>query len=340
MEERVTLAELGEFGLISRVRNRARAGHRNLLLGIGDDCAAFKVSPGKQCLLTTDALVAGIHFELKFLSYSDLGWRSLAVNLSDVAAMCGKAVGALVTLGLPRETKVRDVDELYAGMFDLAKRFGVDIAGGDTVRSPVLVLSLTVWGEVEPKKMATRSGAKPGDLLMVTGDLGGAQAGLEVLMGSVPAVEGAGEAEDVIERHSRPMPRLREAEALNKAGGVNAMIDVSDGLASECQHLSKESRVRIEIVEDKIPLLPVTQRIAKAKELPGADLALYGGDDYELLFTAPERRAQNLMKALERLGTRVTVIGKVASGRPGVVMITKQGERKRITRAGFDHFRG
>jgi thiamine-monophosphate kinase len=337
MERHVTLAELGEFGLIERVRGKARVRQKSITLGIGDDCAAFKVSPGKLCLLTTDALVAGIHFDLKLLSYHDLGWRSLAVNLSDVAAMGGRAIGALVTLGLPRETKVRDLDELYAGMFDLAKRFGVEVAGGDTVRSPVLVLSLTVWGEVEPKKMATRSGAKPGELLLVTGDLGGAQAGLEVLMGAVPWVRGA---EAVIERHRRPMPRLREALTLNKAGGVNAMIDISDGLASECQHLARESRVKIEIHEDKIPLLPVTQRVAKAKKLPGTDLALYGGDDYELLFTAPENRAAKLVNALVGLGTKATVIGKVASGRPGVLMVTKKGARKRITRAGFDHFRG
>lgn len=337
MERLKTLGELGELGLIERIRRKARVGQKGVVLGIGDDCAAFRIPPGKLCLLTTDALVQGVHFDLSFLSYKDLGWRSLAVNLSDVAAMAGKAVGALVTLGLPQGMKVGEADELYAGMFELAKKFKVDLVGGDTVRSPVLVLNLTVWGEVEPKKMTTRSGAKPGDLLLVTGELGGAQAGLEVLSG---AVQGITDAEPILERHRRPMPRLREAQALSRAGGVHAMIDISDGLASECQHLAKESRVGIEIWEEKIPILPVTQRVARAKELPGTDLALYGGDDYELLFTAPERRAGKLQETLRKLGTRTTVIGKVTSGRPGVVMVTKSGERKKITRAGFDHFRG
>jgi len=337
MERLKTLGELGELGLIERIRRKARVGQKGVVLGIGDDCAAFRVPPGKLCLLTTDALVQGVHFDLSFLSYKDLGWRSLAVNLSDVAAMAGKAVGALVTLGLPQGMKVGEADELYAGMFELAKKFKMDLVGGDTVRSPVLVLNLTVWGEVEPKKMATRSGAKPGDLLLVTGELGGAQAGLEVLSG---AVQGITEPEPILERHRRPMPRLREAQALSKAGGVHAMIDISDGLASECQHLAKESRVGIEIWEEKIPILPVTRRVARAKELPGTDLALFGGDDYELLFTAPEGRAAKLEKALEKSGTKVTVIGRVARGRPGVVMVTKSGERKKITRAGFDHFRG
>jgi len=337
MERLKTLGELGELGLIERIRRKVRIVQKGVVLGIGDDCAAFRVPPGKLCLLTTDALVQGVHFELAFLSYKDLGWRSLAVNLSDVAAMAGTAVGALVTLGLPQGLKVGETDELYAGMFELARKFKVDLVGGDTVRSPVLVLNLTVWGEVEPKKMTTRSGAKPGNLLLVTGELGGAQAGLEVLSG---AVQGITESEPILKRHRRPMPRLKEAQALSRAGGVHAMIDISDGLASECQHLTKESKVGIELWEEKIPILPVTQRVARAKELPGTDLALFGGDDYELLFTAPERRAGMLQDALRKLGTRTTVIGKVTSGRPGVVMVTKSGERKKITRAGFDHFRG
>ena len=332
-----TLAELGEFGLIERIRRKARVRQKDVVLGIGDDCAAFRVPPGRLCLLTTDALVQGVHFDLSFISYRDLGWRSLAVNLSDIAAMAGRAVGALVTLGLPQGMKVREADELYAGMFELAKTFRVDLVGGDTVRSPVLVLNLTVWGEVEPDKMATRSGAKHGDLLLVTGELGGAQAGLEVLSGAVPGITEPG---PILERHRRPMPRLREAQVLSRAGGVQAMIDISDGLASECQHLAKESRVGIELWEEKIPMLPVTRRVARAKELPETDLALFGGDDYELLFTAPERRAGKLRDALRRLGTRATVIGKVTPGRHGVAMVAKSGERRTVTRAGFDHFRG
>lgn len=332
-----TLAGLGEFGLIERIRSRARVRQRTILLGIGDDCAAFRISAGKIGLLTTDTFVERVHFDLRFIGFRDLGWRSLAVNLSDIAAMGGRAVGTLVTLGAPRDMEVKKTDLLYSGIFDLARRFHVDLAGGDTVRAPFLILSLTVWGEVEPKRMATRSGAKPGDLLFVTGELGGAQAGLELLSGRVKGIPGAAAA---VKRHCRPMPRLMEAEALGRAGGVNGMIDISDGLASECQHLSKESRAGIEVWEEKIPILPVTQRVAKAKRLLGTDLALFGGDDYELLFTAPEKRAGKLQEALRKLGTRTTVMGKVTSGRPGVVMVTKSGERKKITRAGFDHFRG
>jgi thiamine-monophosphate kinase len=337
MEGMRTLAELGEFGLIERVRKKAQIRQKGIVLGIGDDCAAFRLSPGKIGLLTTDTLVEKVHFDLRFIGLRDLGWRALAVNLSDIAAMGGRAVGALVTLGAPRDMEVKKTDLLYSGIFDLARRFHVDLAGGDTVRAPFLILSLTVWGQVERKRMATRSGAKPGDLLFVTGELGGAQAGLELLSGKVKGVPGAAVA---VKRHCRPMPRLKEAEALGRAGGVNGMIDISDGLASECQHLSKESRAGIEIWEEKIPILPVTQRVAKVKDLPGTDLALFGGDDYELLFTAPERRAEKLRKALRKLGTRTTVIGKVTPERPGVVMVTKSGERKKITRAGFDHFRG
>lgn len=337
MEKVRTLAGLGEFGLIERIRQRARVRQKSVLLGIGDDCAAFRISPGKIGLLTTDTLVEQVHFDLKFIGLRDLGWRSLAVNLSDIAAMGGRAVGALVTLGAPRNMEVRQTDLLYSGIFDLAQRYHVDLVGGDTVRASFLILSLVVWGDVEHKRMATRSGARPGDRLFVTGELGGAQAGLELLSGLAKSIPGAASA---VKRHCRPVPRLREAEALGRAGGVNGMIDISDGLASECQHLAKESRVGIEIQEEKIPVLPVTQKVAEARGAEGTDLALFGGDDYELLFTAPERRSEKLVKAVEALGTKVTILGKVTRGKPGVVLIARSGERRKVTRAGFDHFRG
>jgi len=316
------------------IRSKCRNLDRRIVVGIGDDAAVIKTSPHRLGVLTTDALIETVHFNLDYFSFYQLGWRSLAANLSDVAAMGGKPIASLVTLGLNNRVSVEEVLEFYQGMLALAEKFNCSIAGGDIVRSPQeLVVSISVLGEVEPKKIAKRSGAKIGDLICVTGALGEAQVGLELLLRrrknkrfKFPV--------HLTRKHLVPLPRLAESSFLTSNFEISSMIDISDGLASDLYHICEESKTGARIFADQIPLGPRAIYGARLLEKDPLQFALYGGEEYELLFTLSPSQAK---RAIFRAKFKITPIGEVASSREGI-FLHKKGRQQRLLPKGYTHF--
>ena len=330
--------ELGEFGLIERLSRRvsaspAAASHSSeppvrVRVGIGDDAAVWDAA-GASEVLTTDTIVEGTHFTLATTGWNDLGWKALATNLSDVAAM-GAAPGvAVVTLGLPPDTAVEDVDALYDGLVDAAATFGASVAGGDVVASPTLFITIALTGVLEREPML-RSAAQPGDLVAVTGALGASAAGLAVLQGATIA-EGA-DAEALRTAHRRPWPRVAEGAAL-AAAGVRSAMDITDGLVDDLGKLCTAAGRAARIEAACVPVHPAALAAFPADALA---MALNGGEDYELLFAAPPR----LMASLgSELACGIHVVGEIFSGQPGeIVVIDATGQPVTPPRKGWDHF--
>lgn len=329
------IGEIGEFGLIARLREGClHAG--GVVRGIGDDAAVLEFTPGTLVLATCDMLVEGRHFLRGRMSPYQLGRKALAVNLSDIAAMAGTPRHALVSIGLPADLTVEYVEELYRGMKDLAAEAAVNIVGGDTVAAPVLTLDLAVLGEVPPGRLVLRSGARPGDLLLVTGELGASAAGLELLLS--PTAEVPEEiARPLLTSHLEPRPRLAEGRLLG--GLATAMIDISDGLASEVHHLCAESDVGAVIWADRIPIGRATREAARLLDRDPLEWALYGGEDYELLFAVPPERAGEAATGIGEAGGTAAVIGEFLPREEGVHLLDRCGRKTPLRPAGFDHFR-
>lgn len=325
-----------EIQLIEKIQRlaRARTRRRGLVLSIGDDAAAFRVRPGFLTLISSDALVEGVHFDLSYFSAEDLGWKALAVNLSDIAAMGGTPLYITTSIALPKTTPARFVEGFYRGLTKLAGFHQVALVGGDSCSSRHgLFLNVTIIGEVEPEKMLTRSGAKPGDLLFVTGELGSSALGLELLVGPRRSRTAASA---LVKRHLRPEPRCLAGRALAGSRLVSAMIDVSDGLSTDLHHLCRQSHVGARVDAHRIPLpnipLPQVSRYSR----PLLDYALSGGEDYELLFTVPSRLRKRLPRAIE--GLPIHEIGQITS-QAGICHLTRDGRDIELAPSGFDHFR-
>ena len=352
------VADLGEFGLIELVQQwTAPAGPGNaayrIVAGNGDDAAAVSLSPlpagepgvgdpgagdpgvamaGVTELYTTDTMVAGVHFTAATTPWRDLGWKALASNISDIAAMGGRPGVALVTLGLPPDTPVDGIAELYAGMNDICRRFGVAIVGGDMVRSPVAFVTVALTG-IADGALLLRTAAAAGHQVAVAGPVGGSAGGLRLLLDG--GVDDGGEAAaELIRRHRMPCPQVAAGRIL--AGvGVPAAMDVSDGLADDLGKLCRASGVAATIYADRAPVLPAL-RARFPEEWP--DLALYGGEDYVLLFTAPPG---TMAAALAQLPAGAAVIGEITAGEPGqVTVINEDGAVRPRGGGGWDHFAG
>ena len=328
------LSELGEFGLIDVLSeivlenpNTRRPGWKKLIAGIGDDAAAWKNTRGVT-LATTDCLVENVHFLPGQISWRDLGWKALAVNLSDIAAMGGSPAYALVTLGLPPETEVESVIDLYKGIAELGNKFDVVIAGGDTTSSKSIIVSLTLTGN-SGGQILRRSSARPGDLVAVTGHPGMAAAGFQLTKA------GAGKSEfDAPLRQAffRPCPRINEGKAILSAGGRTA-IDISDGLIADLRHICISSGTGAVIYTDRIPVHPA---VRKAFPLQAMDMSLGGGEDYELLFTGNSRVIEKVNRTTT---TEISIIGEIIESPAGVVrVIDASGSPYEIENAGWDHF--
>ena len=302
---------VGEFELIA-----ALVGHLDPFgegLGIGDDAAAWSANPGALVVATTDMLVEGVHFRLDWTSPRDLGWKSLAVNLSDLAAMGATPGRALVSVALlPGQQAL--VEEMYEGLSELARLTGTRVVGGDTVRtSGPLVINVALIGEAEPGRLLRRDGAMPGDLLVLTGTVGAAAAGLAMLLEGDRERLTRPEAAPLLAAHYRPRPRLAAGRAIASLG-LRCAIDVSDGVASEAWHLARASGVAISLAADRLPVEPAA--VALLGEAKARRLALSGGEDYQLLFTVPQGRLPDVVAALGSADPP-TVIGHVAGVRPG-----------------------
>lgn len=329
------LEDLGEFGLIERIRKSFLKRSQRAPIGIGDDAAALSVSPGKVVLATTDMLVEGVHFDLATTDFYSLGWKSVAVNLSDIAAMGGTPLFCLIALAIPRRITVEQVSEFYRGGGALLRSHRVLLVGGDTCGSKQdLGISVTLLGEASKKRVLKRSGARPGDLIFVTGTLGDSGAGLEIVRNGKPDKKRASAGtEHLIERHLRPVPRVAWGKKLAASGLVTAMIDVSDGLSSDLGHICEESGCGADIYADKIPLSKALRSVKALRRLE-LEYALSGGEDYELLFTASVEDE----KRIKSIKTGATVIGAITTRR-GMRLFFPTGEVKALEQSGYDHFR-
>lgn len=331
-----TVADVGEFEVIARLKRRFREAGVGIVRGIGDDAAALRVSPGYLLLATTDAAVEGVHFQRASTTPRLLGQRVLAVNLSDIAAMGGIPRWALVSLSLPGQTPFDFVEELADGLGEEAARFGVGIVGGNLARSPErLVLDLTLLGEGEPDRVVYRTGARAGDRLLVTGTLGDAAAGLTILLGDAPAtVPGA---DELIARQQLPTPRVEAGRAIACSGLATAMIDLSDGLASDLGHLGEDNQLGATVYAEEVPLSAAIQSLATAIGRDPLSWALHGGEDYELLLTAPPDRVGELIAAVQAVGVRLTDVGELTAG-TGIWLQRPDGRREPLSGTSWRHF--
>lgn len=350
------ISELGEFGLIERLAKEISVKNATTVRGIGDDCAVLAPTEGMQTVVTTDLLMEGIHFDLTYVPLRHLGYKAVMVNLSDVFAMNAEPRQVTVSLALSSKFKVEDVEELYAGMRLACEKWGVDIVGGDTTASLTgLAISITALGEARADDIVLRSGAKPTDLICVSGNLGAAYMGLQLLerekliydeqvaearkSGSKEQMELLKDAqpdfsgkEYILERQLKPEARGDVVATLRKAGiRPTSMMDISDGLSSELMHICKQSQTGCRIYEERLPLDYQTAAMAEELNLNVSTCALNGGEDYELLFTVP--LAQNdTVSALED----IRVIGYITEPDKGCALITRDGGEHSLKAQGWN----
>jgi thiamine-monophosphate kinase len=326
-----------EWDLIKALSREFGPAPPGIILGIGDDCAAIEV-PGPEYLLwTVDTLVEGVHFDLAYTSLSQLGWKSLAVNLSDIAAMGGDPGPALLSLGWPPDRDRGLALEFAAGLAQAAREYGVAVIGGDTVASPEgLIVTVTLTGRVPAAQMLRRAGARIGDLIFVTGPLGEAAAGLDILRRGLnlpPDLKGP-----LIEAQLRPRPHLRAGRLLAQEGLATALIDTSDGIATDLYHICQASGVGACLLAAAVPISPLVMAAAPHLGRNPLDLALTGGEDYVLLFTATPAMAARLPEAFARTGLASPLpLGRIVCG-DRVTLETSAGEMD-ISGQGYDHFR-
>lgn len=306
------VSEIGERGLIDRIRRRLPPPPPELAVGPGDDAAVLTGDRGALQILTTDAVIEGVHFDLRFSSPADVGYKALAVNVSDVAAMGGTARVALLSLMLPESTLTRTVDELLDGFLSLAASLKVALAGGNISRSPgPLIADVTVVGSAKPRKVLTRGGGKPGDAVFVSGSIGAAAAGLGWLRSHREA-EPNGFLAECIHRHRRPEPRSRLGALLGRTRAATACMDLSDGLADAVRQLAEASGTGAKIDASAVPVHPGAVEWFQSLGKDPLDATIGGGDDYELLFTVSSRRMGRL-RGVSRLlrGVPITRIGEL-----------------------------
>ena len=320
-----------EFSLIERIRSLTEQSRDDVRLGIGDDAAVLAVPAGQELAVAIDTLVEGVHFP-RGTSAVDIGWKALAVNLSDLAAMGATPAWALLALTLP-EPDQAFVEGLAEGFTQLAKPHRLALVGGDTTRGP-LSISVAVHGFVAPGKALMRSGAKVGDAVLVTGTLGDAAAGLHALAHLSAVEEQRSDARDLlVSRLNRPTPQLAAGSALRDL--AHACIDVSDGLIADLGHICTASGVGAEVDASLLPLSP--SLIAIYDDASAQQFALTGGDDYELCFTVPMNRLADVQSDLSRLGCGVTRIGRIVEGQ-GVSVRGVDGQWLETEQAGWNHF--
>jgi thiamine-monophosphate kinase len=332
-----TLKVLGEPNIIAFIRERCTIRDRHhVIKGIGDDSAVLKVNREKALLVTADTLIEGIHFRADTSPPEALGWKALAVNVSDIGAMGGSPHTAFLSLGLKRETEMDYLESFFDGFLDFAQRADVVLAGGDIVESPSgIVVTVTLLGECRKERVVYRSGASVGDDIWVTGYVGDAAGGLFLLQGT--GFPRSAQYESLILAHQRPKPPFELGRALGKAGWVTAMIDTSDGIAKDLGHICQESDVGATL---KSSTIPISDGLLLLSQTLGEDClvrALYGGEDYALLFTAPPVREQDVLSLNHMVSTaKVTRIGKIV--RENGMWLERDGKKEPLELPGFLHF--
>jgi len=340
-DKRTELSEIGEFGLIDRIKKNTKISNQNTVLGIGDDAAVIN-SGDDLLLISTDILSEGVHFDLSYMPIKHLGYKAVAVNVSDIAAMNGIPEQITVSLALSNRFSVEAIETLYEGIQAACDNYKVDLVGGDTTSSKSgLVISISVLGRVKKEKISYRSGAQVNDLICVTGDLGGAFMGLQVLEREKqvfltnpemqPELEGKNY---IVERQLKPEARMDVVYELKELGIVpTSMIDISDGLASELLHISKSSGVGVQIFEDKLPIDQLTYDTAMEFNIDPLTCMLNGGEDYELLFTVKQEYFEKIKNHPD-----ISIIGVVKEQGSGANLISKGGNKVALKAQGWVHF--
>jgi thiamine-monophosphate kinase len=330
------VGDIDEFALIARATRflggLSAAG--NVLLGGGDDAAVLGLPPDTAAVLTQDALLEGVHFRRDWSAPADVGWKSLAVNVSDLGAMGARPLAATVSLALPPDLPLTWVDRFYAGLDECSRRYGCPVVGGDTVRSPAgIAVSIAALGSVVPGRHLMRGGAARGDLVCVTGVLGQSAAGMACLAAGRGAT---GVAATPVARHRRPQPPVEAGALLAAAGIASAMMDLSDGLGSDLRRLCEASDVGAQIEMLRLPISDDTRRLAARLGANPMEWALHGGEDFELLFTVPPGRWAEVPPLLASLGVSATIIGR--TGGRGVRVLDEAGHGQPLRPRGFAHF--
>lgn len=342
MEQRTEIASLGEFGLIDHLTRNIELQNASSLVGVGDDAAVID-NFGKQTVISTDLLIEGVHFDLMYTPLRHLGYKSVIVNLSDIYAMNAIPAQVLVSIGFSNRFSVEALDEFYEGVYAACKNYGVDLVGGDTSSSQKgFVISVTAIGEVAPDQFVRRDTAKNGDLICVSGDLGGAYLGLLFLErekkiflespGVQPDLEGESY---VIGRLLKPEARKEIIQFLADSSiRPTAMMDISDGLSSDILHICKSSGLGCALYEEKIPIADEMKKAAFKFEMDPTACALSGGEDYELLFTISQADHDKLV-----LREDISVVGYMTDAEAGTHIITKGGNKHPITAQGWNHLK-
>jgi len=343
------VSRVGEFKLIEKIRRKVErrgptSGMEGIIAGIGDDAAVVAPPHEKLLVVTTDTMVEGVHFDTEYAGFEKIGYKAMVSCISDIIAMGGNPSYGLVSLGLPRNRLSEDVEDLYEGMLKAGRKFGVRIVGGDTVSSPKsCVISLTLLGEVGENRVIYRSGAKVGDRILVTGNFGDSAAGLAILKGRWRIRNQSSYVKrckiKVTMKHLLPEPRVKEAEIISRNRLATAMIDSSDGLDLSVGFICQASRVGARIWLDKVPISPSLKYLASPSGEEGAmrilTYALYGGEDYELVFTVPREKADRVLRHIPH----TAMVGEIVPARWGVVYLDKRNREIKIKGRGYEHFK-
>ena len=341
---RTELSDLGEFGLIDHLAKNVKLNHASSIQGIGDDAAVIDNGSENYSLLSTDTLVEGTHFDLTYTPLKHLGYKAIVANVSDIAAMNGKATHVTVSISFSNRFSLEAIEDLYIGILAACDAYKVDLVGGDTSSSSKgLSITVSCYGQVKKDKVVYRKGCQEGDVVVVTGDLGAAYLGLHILEREKrifleqpdfkPDLEGN---DYLIQRQLKPEARIDIINILEQIDVLpTAMIDISDGLSSELFHLAKHSQVGFTIYEDKLPIDPVAYQRAIDLGIDPAVAMLNGGEDYELLFTVPQSVYDVIKKEQD-----LSVIGHVVAAHEGLHLISKSNNKHTLTAQGWIHFNG
>lgn len=333
---------IGEFGLIDRIARMLPCASPDVVVGIGDDVAVLKSPESDYLLATCDCQVESIHFLKDVITPHQLGRRVVAINVSDIASMGGQPTWALVSLVLPEDTEVNTIDSLYEGMRTEFQQYGGVIVGGNISRSPErFMIDFFLLGRVSPDRLVLRSGARPGDAVLVTGSLGDSRAGLECIR-QLPPNFSKHDRDQLLARHLTPHARLKEGQLLASTRRIHAMADVSDGLVGDLRHICNASHVGARIFAGELPLSAACRNVAEAAGKDAVEWALTGGEDYELVFTTSSESAKDIQRLLEeQTGTPARVVAEIIEDPNCLELVQPHGEIIPLptTATGWDHFR-
>ncbi len=334
------VSSMGEFTLIDRIKKiLPEVDSPEILLGMGDDCAVIRLDDNRAMLLTCDIQMENRHFRRQFITFYQLGHRAVAVNLSDIASMGGRPTYALVSLGLPQDMTVKEYDMLFQGMRDELETYHTIIVGGNLAQSENgLIIDITLLGEVRVSQYVTRSGARPGDKIYITGQTGASGAGLIILQryGKNYPVK----YKDLVAAHLNPRPRVEIGQVIARLGLASAMIDVSDGIAGDLHHICSMSRTGADIYQEKLPFADILNEVAGETGHSVLDMVLHSGEDYELLFTANPDQSDKIQNHIcKPFSIPVTEIGQILPADNGYCIVTPDNQRHDLEARGWDHFK-